>query len=88
MPVDVDRYPKLGKKTRISGPEEALAMVRAVHPTASQHGSTGAERSWTIGDPRERVIVAHHWNPWRGQNRDIWWIRIAPSEADGIPDAW
>ena len=88
MPVDIDRYPALGRKRRITGPEEALRLVREVHPAASQHGSTEAERSLTVGEPRERIIVAHHWNPWKGANRDIWWIRIAPTEADGIPDIW
>jgi len=88
MPVDIDRYPKLGRKRRISGPEEALQLVREIHPDASQHGSTGAERSWTVGPPEDRMIVAHHWNPWRGSNRDIWWIRIAPSLEEGISDRW
>ncbi len=88
MPVDVDRYPTLGRKRRISGPEEALELVRAVHPTASQHGSTGAERSWTVGEGQSRIIVAHHWNPWRGRNRDIWWLRVAPTVEAGIWDGW
>lgn len=88
MPMDIDRYPALGPKRRISGEEEALRLVREIHPTASQHGSTGAERSWTVGPPQDRILVAHHWNPWRGRSRDVWWIRIAATESEGIPDKW
>lgn len=88
MPMDIDRYPALGPKKRISGPEEALKLVRQIHPKATQHGSMGAERSWTVGHGADRLIVAHHWNPWRGQNKNIWWIRIAKDEESAIPDLW
>lgn len=86
MPFDIDRYPSLGRKRRISGPEEALRLVRETHPDATQHGSVGAERSWTVDGPDGRMIVAHHWNPWRGRSRDVWWLRVAASVEEGIRD--
>lgn len=84
MPSDRDRYPELGPKRRISGPEEALALVRAAHPTAGAEGSTGSERTWMVRTPDGARLVAHHWNPWRrGRTREIWWLRM----VDDIGDA-
>ena len=84
MTMDVDRYPTLGRKVRISGPEEALERVRALYPLAVQHGSTGAERPWTIGAVRERMIVAHHWSPGTARAGGSWWLRVAQTDDDMI----
>jgi hypothetical protein len=80
---DIDRYPKLGRKTRISGFEDALHAVREVYPDAVQHGSTGVERTWTIGELPWRRIVAHHWSPTSGAPGKPWWLRISPIPDEG-----
>jgi hypothetical protein len=81
--MDIDRFPDLGRRVRISSFEDALRLVREVHPGASQHGSTGVERTWTVGDPPWRRIVAHHWSPSSGAAGKPWWLRISPVAEDG-----
>jgi hypothetical protein len=62
MPINVDRYPKLGPKLTVATLEEAIERVQAVYPGTSCEGSTGSERSWaTIGDTYD--VVAHTWSP-------------------------
>lgn len=80
---DIDRYPSLGVKTRITGFEDALKRVRQVHPEAVQHGSTGVERTWTIGEQPLRRIIAHHWSPSSGAPGKPWWLRICTDPEDG-----
>lgn len=86
--MDFDRYPSLGPRRRITDADEALTIVRACYPTAVQEGSTGAERSWTVGTGRERVLVAHHWCRGSLIADGTWWLRMAPSPDQGIPDGW
>ena len=78
---DIDRYPSLGAKRRIAGFDEALEKVRHVHPEAVQHGSTGVERVWTIGEHPDRRVVAHHWSPSSGAPGRPWWLRICADPA-------
>jgi hypothetical protein len=70
----MDRYKKLGKKTEITGPEEALLRAREYWPNVFQEGSTGPERTWwsRIGD--ETALVAHHWQDYRSGK---WYMRRA-----------
>lgn len=81
---DIDRYPTLGPKLRIGCFEDALSMVRNVHPDAVKHGSIGIERVWTVGEMPDRKVVAHHWSPSGGAQGKPWWIRICP-EIDQCP---
>lgn len=74
MDSRMDRYPKLGRKIELEGPEQALTLVREYWPNAYQEGSTGPERSWwsPVGD--DLAMVAHHWQVPRSGK---WYLRRA-----------
>ncbi len=85
---DVDRYPFLNpRRQRVATPEDVMALVRATWPTASQSGSTGYERSWTIRTPEGQRLVAHSWSPTRDMR--FFWVRVAPTMDETCDaDVW
>ncbi|AOG02996.1 hypothetical protein BSY19_5134 (plasmid) [Bosea sp. RAC05] len=69
-----DRYPQLGPRSAAATDDEAMRLVRAIHPTAHKEGSTGFERSWWMG----RILVAHQW-PQHHRSLEPLWVRVAPA---------
>lgn len=68
----MDKYPKLGKKQPIKGPEIAPFLVHEYWPNARSETLTDLERDWTMSSEGERWIVGYEFTE-KGQR----FIRVA-----------